>query len=321
MDYYIGVDIGGTNTEIGILDTNGVILNKKTIKTDPTQGAEKTFERVWEASKEISKEICIDENKIKSIGIGLPGPVVDNSILKIAANLSWGDNFPAKELMEKISGKSVKIENDARAIALGEYLFGAAQKYKNSMIISIGTGLSVGIIIDGKILSGAGGAAGEFGHMVVEDNGYSCGCGLKGCLETYCSANGIVREAKRRLEGNIENGLYKKFSENLEKLEAKDIFEMAKSGDKFSQEIVDFFCRYMAKGIGTLLNIINPEAVIFTGGVSKAGDFLLEGIEKHLGKYTLGINLENLKFGFGQLNEEGGIKGAVAIVMLSDVEK
>lgn len=315
MSYFVGIDIGGTNVEIGILNNNGDILIKKSIKTESKKGAEDTFTRIWNKIKECAAEIKITEDEIEAIGMGIPGPVVNESTVKIAANFSWNNDFPAKELMEKISGKPVKVGNDVKVIALGESLFGAARGYKNSITIPIGTGIAAGIIINGQILGGADGAAGEFGHVVVNENGYKCGCGLTGCLETYCSATGIVREAKRRLSEEKDNELYKKINGNLEILEAKDIFECAKNGDKFSAEIVDFFCKYLAEGVGMLLNIINPEIVIFTGGVAKAGDVIIDGVKKYLPKYALGMTMENLKFAFGELKEEAGIKGAAALVM------
>ncbi|WP_294064013.1 ROK family protein [uncultured Fusobacterium sp.] len=315
MSYFVGVDIGGTNVEMGILNELGEILIKKSIKTDSKKGAEDTFGRIWTAISSLITELGITKDDIKSIGMGIPGPVLNNSIVKIAANFSWGDNFPAKELMEKISGKPVKVGNDVKLIALGETLFGAGRGYKNSITIPIGTGIAAGIIINGAIVEGADGAAGEFGHVVVNKQGYKCGCGLTGCLETYCSATGIIREGKRRLAENKENALYRRINGNVDSLEARDIFDLAKVGDKFCMDIVDWFCEYMAEGVGMLLNILNPEIIIFSGGVARAGDILLDGVKKNLAKYALGMTMENLKFAFGELNEEAGIKGAAALVM------
>lgn len=315
MSYFVGVDIGGTNVEMGILNELGEILIKKSIKTDSKKGAEDTFGRIWTAINSLITELGITKDDIKSIGMGIPGPVLNNSVVKIAANFSWGDNFPAKELMEKISGKPVKVGNDVKLIALGETLFGAGRGYKNSITIPIGTGIAAGIIINGAIVEGADGAAGEFGHIVVNKQGYKCGCGLTGCLETYCSATGIIREGKRRLAENKDNALYRRINGNIDSLEARDIFDLAKAGDKFCMDIVDWFCEYMAEGIGMLLNILNPEIIIFSGGVARAGEILLDGVKKNLAKYALGMTMENLKFAFGELNEEAGIKGAAALVM------
>lgn len=315
MSYFVGVDIGGTNVEMGILNELGEILIKKSIKTDSKKGAEDTFGRIWTAINSLITELGITKDDIKSIGMGIPGPVLNNSVVKIAANFSWGDNFPAKELMEKISGKPVKVGNDVKLIALGETLFGAGRGYKNSITIPIGTGIAAGIIINGAIVEGADGAAGEFGHVVVNKQGYKCGCGLTGCLETYCSATGIIREGKRRLAENKDNALYRRINGSIDSLEARDIFDLAKAGDKFCMDIVDWFCEYMAEGIGMLLNILNPEIIIFSGGVARAGEILLDEVKKNLAKYALGMTMENLKFAFGELNEEAGIKGAAALVM------
>lgn len=315
MNYFVGIDIGGTNVEIGILNAQGDILGKESIKTESKKGAEDTFNRIWNKTKELAEKLKIKVEDIEAIGLGIPGPVVNNSVVKIAANFSWNNDFPAKDLMEKITGKSVKVGNDVKVIALGETLFGAGKGYKNSITIPIGTGIAAGIIIDGKILEGAGGAAGEFGHVVVNKEGYKCGCGLTGCLETYCSATGIVREGRRRLELDKNNALYEVIGGDLEKLEAKHIFDLAKKGDKFSGEIVDFFCEKLAEGVGMLLNIINPEIIIFTGGVARAGEIITDGVKKYLPKYALGMTMENVIFTFGKLEEEAGIKGAAALVM------
>lgn len=315
MNYFVGIDIGGTNVEIGILNAQGDILGKESIKTESKKGAEDTFNRIWNKTKELAEKLKVKIEDIEAIGLGIPGPVVNNSVVKIAANFSWNNDFPAKDLMEKITGKPVKVGNDVKVIALGETLFGAGKGYKNSITIPIGTGIAAGIIIDGKILEGAGGAAGEFGHVVVNKEGYKCGCGLTGCLETYCSATGIVREGRRRLELDKNNALYEVIGGDLEKLEAKYIFDLAKKGDKFSEEIVDFFCEKLAEGVGMLLNIINPEIIIFTGGVARAGEIITDGVKKYLPKYALGMTMENLIFTFGKLEEEAGIKGAAALVM------
>lgn len=250
MAYFAGIDIGGTNVEIGILDEKAEILKKTSIKTNSQNGSEETFIKIWNTVKQLAEELKISEREIEAVGMGIPGPVVNNSVVKIAANFSWGNDFPAKELMERISGKSVKVGNDVKVIALGEALFGAAKEYKNSITIPIGTGIAAGIIINGQIVEGSGGAAGELGHIVVNKNGYKCGCGLTGCLETYCSATGIVREGIKRLEKDKNNELYKKINGDLSRLEAKDIFDLAKSGDKFSIGIVDFFVSIWQKVLG-----------------------------------------------------------------------
>ena len=321
MKYFAGIDVGGTNTKIGLLDKEGNILKTVSIKTESEKGPENTIRRIWKEVIEIADALSINVESIAGIGVGIPGPVVNESVVKIAANFSWGNNFPAKKMFEEITGKNVKIGNDVKVIALGEQLYGAGKGYRNSITIPIGTGIAAGIIIEGKILSGSTGAGGEFGHIVINKNGHKCGCGLIGCLETYCSATGIVREAKVFLENNKNNhivkgsSLFKLAHNNFEKLEAFHIFEEAKKKDKASMEIVDNFCDNLAHGLGTLLNIINPEVIIFAGGVAKAGNIIIDGVNKHLYKYALKMTVDNLKIVFGELEENAGIKGAGALVI------
>lgn len=318
MKYYAGIDIGGTNSKIGILNEKGEILAYESIKTDSRRGARDTVERIWQCVKRIGEEISVKPEEITGIGVGIPGPVVDSSIVKIAANFSWGDDFPAKKIFEEITGKKVRIGNDVKLIALGEQLFGAGRGYRNSVTIPIGTGIAAGIIIDGRILSGSTGAGGEFGHIVIRKNGYKCGCGLTGCLETYCSAPGIVREAKRIIGESKKSAILKAAGNSLDKLEAFHIFDEAKKKDGTALQIVDEFCDNLAHGIGTLLNIVNPEIIILAGGVSKAGDIIIDGIRRHLDKYALKMTVENLVFSFGELGDSAGIKGAAALIMSED---
>ena len=315
MKYFAGIDVGGTNTKIGLLDKEGNILKTVSIKTESEKGPENTIRRIWKEVIEIADALSINVESIAGIGVGIPGPVVNESVVKIAANFSWGNDFPAKKMFSEITGKKVKIGNDVKVIALGEQLYGAGKGYKNSITIAIGTGIAAGIIIDGKILSGAAGAAGEFGHIVIKRKGHKCGCGLEGCLETYCSATGIVREAKIILENNRESSLCEVVENNLDNLESYHIFQEAEKGDKVALRIVDEFCENLAHGIGTLLNIVNPEIIIFGGGVSKAGSIMLEGIKKYLPEYALQMTLDNLKFTYSELEESAGIKGAAALII------
>lgn len=315
MRYFFGIDIGGTNVEIGLVTLTGTILEKTSIKTYSSRGAQDTFERIWKSCKGILNIKKVEENEVVGIGMGIPGPVINNSIVAVAANFSWGNNFNAKELMENISGRQVFVGNDVKLISLAEYYFGATKDYKNSINIAIGTGIASGIIIDGKILNGCSGIAGEFGHIVIDENGRKCGCGLKGCLETYCSAKGIVETAKEELKNFEEETKLRKYILEENSCEAKIIFELAKEKDLFCMKMVDSFCKNLAKGLGGIINVINPEIIIFTGGVSKARNIILEGLEKYLPLYSLEIMLKNLKLDFGVLGTDAGILGAATLII------
>lgn len=319
MKYFTGVDIGGTNTKIGILNEKGDILKSIVIKTESIKGVDYTLNKIWETVKELSKNINISIDEIEGIGMGIPGPVINQSIVGFFANFPWEKNINLSEMMEKISGKKTKLDNDVNVIALGEAIYGAGKGFSKSLTVALGTGIGGGIIIDGKIISGATGAGGEIGHMKLEREGKLCGCGQKGCFEAYASATGIIREAISRLQVNKNNGLYRAIDGDLNKLEAKHIFDEAKTGDKFSLDLVDYISEYLAMGISNLLNILNPEIVILSGGVALAGDILLDKVKEKIPKYALDITFEKLKIKLGKLGNDSGIKGASALIKLGNI--
>ncbi|WP_286034207.1 ROK family protein [Fusobacterium necrogenes] len=313
MDYYVGIDLGGTNTKIGILNIDGKIFKSTVIKTLSSEGAQKTLTRIWEATKELGEELKIDIKKIKGIGIGIPGPVINQSVVAFFANFPWGENVDIKSMMEEISGVETKLDNDVNIIALGEAKYGAARGSKTSVTVALGTGIGGGIYVDGKLISGFMGAGGEIGHMKLVMDGKLCGCGQKGCFEAYASATGLIREATSRLIVNKQNLLYTMIEGKLDTLEAKDIFDAAKEGDKFSLDLVDYEAEYLAMGIGNILNIINPEKIVLGGGVAMSGEILLNPMKEKLKKYALPVTLKNIEIVQGILGNEAGIKGAVAL--------
>ena len=315
MNYYAGVDLGGTNTKIGILNREGDILKSRIIKTLSAEGVDNTLERIWKTIQELAQELDINIKNIKGIGLGIPGPVLEQSIVAFFANFPWERNINIKEKLEKLTGIETKLDNDANIIALGEAKYGAAKGSKSSVTVALGTGIGGGIYIDGKLVSGAKGAGGEVGHMKIVKDGKLCGCGQRGCFEAYVSATGLIREAVSRLTVNKQNLLYKMIDGDLMKLEAKDIFDAAREGDAFSLDLVDYEAEYLALGIANILNIINPEVVVLGGGVALAGDILLNPMREKMVKYALPVTLEELQIVQGVLGNEAGIKGAAALVM------
>lgn len=315
MHYYVGIDLGGTNTKIGILDIEGNIYESTSIKTLSANGAEKTLQRIWDSVKELAQKGNINLGNIKGIGIGIPGPVIDQSIVAFFANFPWGENVNIKAMMEKISGIETKLDNDVNIIALGEAKFGAAKGSRASVTIALGTGIGGGIYIDGRLISGFNGAGGEVGHMKLVKDGRLCGCGQKGCFEAYASATGLIREATSRLLVNKNNLLYTLIEGKIDSLEAKDIFDAAKEGDQFSLDLVDYEAEYLAMGIGNILNIINPEIVVLSGGVALAGDILMNPLKEKLPKYALAVVTKDIKFVQGVLGNQAGIKGSIGLFL------
>lgn len=314
MGYVAGVDLGGTNVKIGIVNEEGKVLKNKSIKTLSEEGMERCFTRIWETVKELLGELAVSPEELKGIGIGIPGPVINQRGIGFFANFPWEADEDVAGVMEKISGKPARLENDANVWALAEARYGAAKEAKSSVAITIGTGIGAGICLDGKILGGATGAGGELGHMKLERDGKLCGCGQKGCFEAYASATGLLREAKSRLAVNKNNLLYKMKGNDLDSLEAKDIFDAARAGDAFSLDLVEYEAEYLAYGIGSILNVINPEMVVLGGGVALAGDILLDKVKEKIKKYALPVAYEKVKLSTAKLGNEAGIIGAAALI-------
>ena len=312
MKYIAGVDLGGTNTKIGILDSVGHIIESTSIKTESIKGIRDTFTRIWNSIKELA-----DKNNImvEGIGMGIPGPVIHQSVVSFFANFPWEDNTDCSKLMKEISGLPMKLDNDVNVIALGEAKYGAGKGYESSVTIALGTGVGGGIYVDGRLISGFTGAGGEVGHMKIVKDGKLCGCGQKGCFEAYASATAIIREATSRLIVNKTNLIYEMIDGDLTKLEAKHVFDAAKKGDKFAIDIVDYEAEYLAMGIGNILNIINPKAIILGGGVALAGDILLDALKEKLPKYAMNATLEGIEILQAELGNDGGVKGASALIL------
>ena len=314
MKYYAGIDLGGTNTKIGLVDEDGNIIFTTIVKTDSMEGFEKTIQRLSKILLQQVKSFDLNFDAVQSVGVGVPGPVLNSRVVKFWANFPWKNGVDLALEFEKNLGKPVKADNDVNVITLGEMWKGSAQGYKNVLGLAIGTGIGGGIIIDGKLVSGENGAGGEVGHIKVERDGKLCGCGQKGCWEAYASATGLIREAQSRLAVNKTNGLYEQVIGR--DLEAKDIFDVAKEGDAFALDLVDYEADYIALGIGNLLNGLDPEIVVVGGGVSLAGDILFDKVKERLKKYAFPSTTENLKIVAASLGNDAGILGAAYLGMM-----
>ncbi len=313
MGYYVGIDLGGTNTKIGMVDKEGNMIFNLSVKTDSIEGYERTISRLSNILINQIKESGISSEEVKGIGIGVPGPVVNERVVKFWANFPWPKEVDLASEFEKHLGKKVKVDNDVNVITLGEMWKGAAKGYKNVLGVAVGTGIGGAIIADGKLVSGKNGAGGEVGHIKVERNGKLCGCGQKGCWEAYASAVGMIREAESRLKVNKINKLYEMTKDR--EIEAKDIFDAAREGDDFSLDIVEYEADYLALGLGNLLNTTDPEVIVIGGGVSLAGDILFDKVNEYLKKYALPSTLENLKIIPAELGNDAGILGAAYLGM------
>lgn len=307
--YCFGVDLGGTTVKIGLFDTAGTVLDKWEI---PTRKEEKGSFILPDIAKAINDKIAekqIAKSDVVGVGIGVPGPVNDEGVIFKAVNLGW-DVMNISEILGELVQLPVKAGNDANVAALGEMWCGGGRGYKNMVLVTLGTGVGGGIIINGNILTGATGAGGEIGHIhIVDGEPDTCGCGNHGCLEQYASATGIVRLATRRLAADNEASVLR----NGE-LTAKAVFDAVKEGDKVACEIAEQFGLYLGKGLAAIACVVNPEAFVIGGGVSKAGDILCDYVSKNYTKYVF-HGCSKADFKLATLGNDAGIYGAAKLVL------
>lgn len=313
MKYYGGIDLGGTNSKIGLLDENANIIFSKIVKTQSEKGYVETVKRLSNIFLELLKEYNINFEDFISLGIGIPGPVKDNTTVLCWANFPWPDNLNLANEFKKYINKEIYLENDVNIIMLGENWVGASKGYKNVFGIAIGTGVGGALIMDGKICSGKNGAAGEVGHMPLFREGRKCGCGLNGCFEAYTSASSLCKIAIENLEKN--SILYNIYNEKKE-LEAKDIFDAAKEKDQYALKIAEEYYENLAYGISTISVLIDPEVIVIGGGVSLLGDYLINNIRKYLNNIIFKSLKHKTIIKVAKLGNHAGIYGSAYLAML-----
>ena len=310
MKYCFGVDIGGTTVKLGLFQTDGELLDKWEIKTRTENKGEAILPDVAEALKKKLEEKEVTASQVSGIGIGIPAPVDENGVVQNTANLGWGYKEVSRE-MHELTGMKVAAGNDANVAALGEMWLGAGKGNKNMIMVTLGTGVGGGVIVNGQPLTGAHGAGGEIGHLCVNyEETDSCGCGKQGCLEQYASATGIARLAKKRLAKDDKASLLRE----VEKLDAKAVFDALKEGDRLSEEIVEEFGSYLGHAMANLAAVTDPTVIVIGGGVSKAGDILLSYVEKYFIERAFFANKET-KFVLAELGNDAGICGAAKLIL------
>lgn len=306
----IGIDLGGTETKIGLLNNDGDILKKKIISTNVENGFKNVITKIGYAVLKLLNDEGLSKEEILGIGIGSPGSVDRHSgMVLFSPNFPDWQYAPLTEHLEKTTNIKSFVENDANAFALGEWAFGNHRRCKNIIGITLGTGVGGGVILNNQLLVGANGFAAELGHMIVQPEGPLCGCGSHGCIESYASAPSIVRQAREYYKKFPESCLFKK-----DKLTAKDIFDAARNNELVSQLVIDKVTTMMAIGISNYVHIFNPEHVIIGGGVSKAGDILLKPLIEKTSRYLWPSFKDTFNIELSNLVEDAGIKGAASIV-------
>jgi len=304
-----GVDVGGTTVKMGYFDTEGNLIDKWEISTRTENKGENIIPDIAASINEKITNKGIDKSDIVGVGIGVPGPVKADGTVLVAVNLGWGEKNPNTELGDLL-GVPVKTANDANVAALGEMWRGGGQGYEDVVAVTLGTGVGGGVIIGGKVVAGSNGAGGEIGHIHLEDNEEDmCGCRNHGCLEQYASATGVVRIANKKLASDDTPSVLRDGE-----VSAKAVWDAVKDNDKIAVEVANVYGEYLGKGLAAVANVVNPQIFVIGGGVSKAGNVLIEYMEPHFMKYAF-PGAKNAKFVLAKLGNDAGIYGSARLVL------
>jgi glucokinase len=310
--YVLGIDIGGTNTVFGIVDTRGAVIASASIKTAKHSKIEDYIDELYtEASRLIEANDAVD--KVGGIGIGAPNANYFTGIIEDGVNLPWPTPIPLAQLVSDKFGIPVAITNDANAAAIGEMTYGAARGMKDFIMITLGTGVGSGIVINGQVVYGHDGFAGELGHVIVKrNNGRLCGCGRCGCLETYCSATGVARTAREFLEIRTEPSTLRNIP--IEGITSKDVYDAAISGDKLAKDIFEYTGTILGEAMADMMVFSSPQAFIVFGGLAKSGELLLKPLREAMEKNMLSNFKGKAKVLLSELKEaDAAVLGASAL--------
>ena len=310
MKYGFGIDVGGTTVKLAYFNECGELLHKWEIPTNTAGGGISIVPDIARAVQDYLKENNIPSSDILGLGVGVPGPVDRKGNVNRCVNLGWGV-FNIEQELSELTGFPVKAGNDANVAALGEAWMGGGQGCDNIVLATLGTGIGGGIIIDGKIVYGSHGAGGEIGHMVLnKEESVPCGCGKYGCAEQYGSATGIVRTARRHLN----RSLYPSTLRDIENLTCKDIFDAGAAGDMLANEILETVYSQLAEFLSNVCCVVDPDRVVIGGGVSKAGEPLLNGIRRHMYKFVFHA-IRGVEFSLATLGNDAGAYGAFKLIL------
>ncbi len=312
--YYIGIDLGGTNIAVGLVDGSGKIIHKDSIPTRREREYQEILKDMAILSNKVIKDAGVAIEDVKSIGIGSPGtPNNEKGILVYTNNLNF-KNVPMRKEIQQYINLPVYIENDANCAALAESVAGAAKEVEHSVTITLGTGVGGGVVINNKIYSGFNFAASELGHLIIQIEGEPCTCGRNGCFEAYASATALIRQTKEAIIANPECLINKLVDGNMDKVDAKVAFDAAKQGDATGKKVVDQYIKYLAEGITNVINAFMPEILVIGGGVCKEGEYLLKPLRELVGKGVYckeGVPQTEIRV--AQMGNDAGIIGAAML--------
>lgn len=308
--YNIGVDVGGTSVKAGLVK-DGEIVFKNSKETDKIGGLDALANNIISLVNDIVNECNIKIDDIATIGIGVPGMVNKRGEI-ICVNIGIKNGNLKEKLSEVFPNCKVDIANDANVAALAEYKFGSMKGYDTGIMLTLGTGVGSGIIINGKLVSGAHGIGAEVGHVTIDKNYFDCNCGNNGCFETFCSATAIIKYAKKLISEGRESSILEK-AKDIENITAKDVFDSFKEEDSVAIEVINRFKNYLGLGIANIINFIDPDVISIGGGVSNASEIIFDGLEELIRKYVVFSNEEIADIVIAEFKNDAGILGASAL--------
>ena len=310
--YVVGIDIGGTNTVFGIVDARGTIIDNGSIKTGKHSKIEDYVNELYENLFQLlEKNDAVD--KVAGIGVGAPNGNYFNGTIEFAPNLPWRGVLPLADMLSEKFGIPVALTNDANAAAIGEMTYGAARGLKDFIMITLGTGVGSGIVVNGQLVYGHDGFAGELGHVIVKPvNGRACGCGRTGCLETYASATGVARTAREFLEIRKDNSLLRQIP--IQDITSKDVYDAAIAGDQIAKDIFEYTGDILGEAFANFTAFSSPKAIILFGGLAKSGDLIMKPIKESMERNMLNIYKNKVQLLFSELKEsDAAVLGASAL--------
>ncbi|NLW49457.1 MAG: ROK family protein [Candidatus Brocadiaceae bacterium] len=310
----VGVDLGGTNIKVGLVTDRGEIVHRHRVTTESQRGPEAVAERICGACRDLLAAAGSAADSVRGVGVGSPGTIdIANGVVLFSPNLVGWHDIPLRGLIEDGLGMRCVIDNDANVAALAEQWVGVGQGAGSLVLLTLGTGIGGGIVLDGRIWHGGRGVAGEVGHMSIHPDGPVCGCGNRGCLEAYASATAMVR----RMRETIAAGTPTVLAEHADELTAARIHAAAVAGDQAARENIEQTGRYLGLGVSNLMHILNPEAVAFSGGVTAAGEMLLDPVRREVRWRTLEASRRDVRISLSALPEDAGLIGAARCFMLA----
>jgi glucokinase len=309
----VGVDLGGTNIKVGVVTEEGEVLHRHRLKTMAQQGPEAVAGRICRAVRELLAGAGMEDSQLAGLGVGSPGTInLERGVVEFSPNLPGWDDIPLRRMIEEELNMDCALDNDANVAALAEQWVGAGRGAPSLVLLTLGTGIGGGIVLDGRIWHGANGVAGEIGHMCIDPEGPRCGCGSRGCLEAHASATATVRRMREAIQRGEETSL----ADRADELTARQIHRAAVEGDQAARQTIHDTGRYLGVGVSNIMHILNPRVVTFSGGMTAAGEMLMEPLRREVRERTMDASRRDVRVCFAELPEEAGIIGAARCLML-----